>query len=367
MSENNLEVLQLKTPEDLKTYNYFLSSINSNAPFYKIGLVFNINTEVNQVNYFLFSLNGLPKIIMLFIVRTIEVSSQKTSYKDITSPYGYSGPLISEFTSDNEIGLFWNAVDHWYRKNNVITEFIRFSLNNNHLAYSGLVIPTLKNVRGQILDEASQWEKFDKKVRNNYRKAEQNNLTFKIYFKNITLKIVKEFYHLYNSTMIRRNAESQYFYPFSNFVEYATNNGDNCAIAMVYMDDVPISTEFILLSNDTVYSYLGGTNSNYFHTRPNDFLKVSILNWARNLGFKYYLLGGGRTNDDQLYAYKKSFFPKDNDVVFYTGRKVLNYDIYNELVSIVNNEFEIDENSKMDAMDSFFPAYRNPKLILPPR
>ena len=134
----------------------------------------------------------------------------------------------------------------------------------------------------------------------------------------------------------------------------------------VYKDNLPISTEFILLSSETVFSYLGGTNSEYFNTRPNDFLKVNMMNWARKLDFKYYVLGGGRANEDSLYDYKKFFFPKDEDVIFYTGRKVLNQKIYQELVvkaKNLNGRKEIKEDKLKNKnstvkVDTFFPTYR---------
>lgn len=353
-----LQVFELETAEDLKKYNQYLVSINLNDPFSKIGLVFNSNSSEHKLNFFLFSINGIPKIIMIFIVRNVEIFSEKTIYKDVISPYGYSGPIISESTVDEEIIAFWEAVDLWYRKNNIISEFIRFSLNDNQRMYSGAITPTLHNVRGSIIDEDLQWQKFDKKVRNNYRKAVQNNLTFNIFYRNITPEIIEQFYHIYNSTMIRRSAESQFFYPFNYFEEYINENINNCATAMVYLDGKPISTEFLLLSNDTVYSYLGGTIADHFSARPNDYLKVKVLNWARTLGFSYYLLGGGRTNDDQLYAYKKSFFPKDDDVIFYTGRKIINETIYKELVSKYKRILESKPNNVNKHMGSYFPEYR---------
>ena len=358
MKDISLKALPLKNSIDFKKYSQLLSIIESNDPFHKIGLVFNANSGGERLNYFLFTINGVPKIIMIFILRNIDIESESTPYKDVISPYGYSGPLISRDTSNKEVSLFWNAVDNWYKKNNVITEFIRFSLNNNKREYTGSVIPTLDNVRGVILDEKSQWENFDKKVRNNYRKALKSDLTFKLYYKNITTEILEDFYHIYNSTMIRRNADSQFFYPFNYFESYVRSNIDNCAIAMTYYNGVSIATEFLLLSNDTIYSYLGGTNSNYFNARPNDFLKVNVLAWGRKLNFNYYLLGGGRINGDQLYAYKKAFFPKDEDVIFYTGRKIINHDIYNELLLKTRNTNRERLKNENESSTNYFPEYR---------
>ena len=37
------------------------------------------------------------------------------------------------------------------------------------------------------------------------------------------------------------------------------------------------SGEIILIAGDTLYSYLGGTLSDYFKYRPNDFLKIEVM------------------------------------------------------------------------------------------
>ncbi|WP_171017393.1 GNAT family N-acetyltransferase [Maribacter sp. ACAM166] len=348
----------MKNKENFVRYKNLCSLIDSSNPFYKIDLILNDNLEEDKINYFLFSPGNIPKVIMLFNTRKIKINSNKTSYKDVVSPYGYSGPLISELTTDKELSSFWVLVDTWYRSNNIITEFIRFSLNNNNRCYSGTILPTLKNVQVEVFDEAEQWERFDKKVRNNYRKAVQNKLTFKLRSNNITDEILVNFYDIYHATMIRKNAENELFYSVAYFKNYVLNNPTRCAIAMVYLNDIPISTEFLLLSNDTIYSYLGGTNSEFFKTRPNDFLKVEVLHWARSNGFKYYVLGGGRVDNDPLYTYKKSFSPKDKDLIFYTGRKILNQKIYNNLVSKRMEEIENFKELNTTA-NTFFPGYRN--------
>ena len=122
-------------------------------------------------------------------------------------------------------------------------------------------------------------------------------------------------------------------------------------MAITYKENVAISVELLLLSDKVVYSFLGGTDEEYFESRPNDLLKLEVINWSRKNGYDYYFLGGGKEEGDSLYQYKKDFFPKDRDQTFYTGRKILNDIIYNELVQ--NNPKAIESDSK-----DFFPLYR---------
>ena len=72
---------------------------------------------------------------------------------------------------------------------------------------------------------------------------------------------------------------------------------------------------------------------------------------------KFYVLGGGYGFEDGIFKYKKSFFP--NDVInYYTGRKTLNTNVYNELLERRNALRKGAGQSVLDSNDdSFFPLY----------
>lgn len=356
-TNTTFEVFTIDSKNSFKKYKKTLKSLKNSNPFYKTELLDTSNMAVHQLNYFVLQKDSKPIIIMPFYKRNIVINNKKTKYNDVTSPYGYSGPLIDINLTDNQLTKhFWNKVDRWYKEQNIITEFIRFSLNDNFKDYSGELIPTLKNVKGTILNKEEQWTKFKPKVRNNYRKSEQQGLTIKIYKGEISNEIIEEFYTIYISTMKRNNAHEQYFHKIDYFKNFINENTKSRAIATVYLGDTPISTELILIDDNTLYSYLGGTVAEYFHTRPNDFLKIEVMNWARENEFNYYILGGGREDGDNLYKYKKTFFPNDEDAIYYTGRKVLNWDAYASLLEQKYTEF-VDDDIE-DITKNYFPLYR---------
>ena len=68
-----------------------------------------------------------------------------------------------------------------------------------------------------------------------------------------------------------------YFYNKSYFENLIKYNPDQILIAIAYKELTPVSVELIININDTLYSYLGGTLSEHFENRPNDFLKIEIL------------------------------------------------------------------------------------------
>lgn len=358
-----LVVNKISNESDFEAYLKIIESFDIINPFYKIlGSDFNEIIE-DKLRYFTF-INDAKEVLILmpFILRKVPYKDQEETYFDVISPYGYSGPLFNEDMSRGYLIKFWEAVDAWYKQNNIISEFIRFSLDHNYQFYSGILIPTLINVKGKLIDKEAQWNNFKPKVRNNYRKSLDNKLTAKFVGKEATNKDIETFYDIYIRTMNRIGADNDYFYDIDYFKNIIKLSKDNFLIAFVFKDDVAISTELILISGDTLYSYLGGTLADYFNLRPNDFLKIEVMKWARANNFEYYLLGGGREDYDTLYHYKKSFFPNDNDVIYYTGRKIVNKKVYDKLDKIMNAHIVFDGSTsntdkKQDKI-KFFPAYR---------
>ncbi|WP_062059410.1 GNAT family N-acetyltransferase [Aquimarina longa] len=360
MEQNyKLFIKKLDNESDVIEYKRLIQQEWNNNVYYAPEHLKHFEKDSDKLKYFLFKKNDTPIIIMPFVFREIKLKNKEYPYFDVISPYGYSGPLFNTADICKEDSIqFWGYVDEWYRDNDVVTEFIRFSLNENHYAYSGNLIKTLSNVKGSFLGNfEDQWSAFHPKVRNNFRKAVNYNLEFKIFHKKeITKDIIKIFNDIYIDTMNRNNADSIYFFSNAYFENLILSNTDNFTIAIVYYENIPISIELIIRYKDTIYAFLGGTNAEYFSYRPNDFLRVKIIEWAIEKGIKYYVLGGGMKDGDGLYKSKKSLFPKDEDANFYTGRKIINEKIYDELCSYANADY--CQVHKENLKDYFFPFYR---------
>ena len=350
----SLELHNISNEQDKEKYNGILEGFPSSNVFYSLQYC---NHDSHSVlSYFVLITNGQVKILMPVIFNKINTPTiDNNSFYDVSTPYGYSGPLFNN-ASDKDIIAFWKKVDKWYKKNNIVTEFIRFNLENNYKHYSGHLIPSLNNIKGEISDFDTLWVSFKQKVRNNYRKAEKSLLTSQFNSGIISQEILNSFYHIYIKTMTRNTASKDYFYKKDYFENLVKSNPDKILIAIVYKELTPVSSEFIIIDNDTLYSYLGGTLSEHFETRPNDFLKIEIMKWAIKNNKKYYVLGGGRKDFDGLYQYKKAFFPKDNDVIFYTGRKIINESLYYNLLKDIEVEYT-DPNSLLLDSKNYFPKY----------
>ncbi|WP_308991967.1 GNAT family N-acetyltransferase [Mariniflexile litorale] len=358
-----LKVHRIVNDEDLNLYLKYVESFDVINPFYKIWFSNVSEGSSDLLKYFtLVDATGKVLILMPIIFRKIPFSKNNQTYYDVISPYGYSGPLFNENMSRGYLIKFWELVDAWYKEHDVVSEFIRFSLNHNFHFYSGKLVPTLTNVNGAIKEADIQWQNFKQKVRNNYRKSAKENLKIQFLYQDLSRSDIKQFYDIYNQTMSRIGADQEYHYSMAYFENIIKLSGNNFMIAIVFKDGVAISTELILISGKTLYSFLGGTLSEYFNMRPNDFLKIEVLKWARAHHYEYYLLGGGRSDGDSLYQYKKSFFPDDKDLIFYTGRKIINKKMYKILEGLLNSNVVTEEGisveAKKESRISFFPSYR---------
>ena len=342
-----LSVLDLSLPEDKQEYQSRLDSLDSRHPYYRLEFfeIFAAGTE----NMICFAWQNKADLILNpGYLNPIPGSDR---YFDFISPYGYSGP-ISNVTEPETFHVFWNACDSWLKDQNAVSEFIRFSLNDVPDTYNGTVVRSLSNIKGTIIDPEAQWMAFDHKVRKNVKRANREQLSFSIVSgSDISSGQLDEFHRIYTSTMERNKAASHFFYSHEDFARYAAHNPEYCAFAFVHDQDEAVSVEMILISDDSIFSFLGGTERQAYPKRPNDLLKFELINWARDRQLNYFVLGGGYGAEDGIFQYKRAFFPQDV-TGWYTGRKILDENIYQEICNAV------DVSAKPDLAADFFPEYR---------
>lgn len=349
-----LKVLNLNNEDDVNLYRKIVNTTDFHSAY-------------NRLEYFDVFCGGLDDLICFYFKSDTEIilmpgylkrikiyDALKENY-DFSTPYGYTGTFCSNDITPETLMTFWIEVQKWQLNNNVVSEFIRFNLFNNTIGYNGIIHDTMLNIKGRIISEDEQWKAFDAKVRKNVKRAQREELTSNVYYKIIEQVHLDEFYSIYIDTMKRTNAKEFFFYKPESFKYFILNNLELCAICTIYDKGKPISTELLLISDNSVFSFLGGTLADAFEKRPNDYLKFEVINWARSQGFKNYVLGGGYGYEDGIFKYKKAFFP--NDVVKYvTGRKIINNEIYLNLVDEVNSKKSEKEYLDIDD-NSFFPLY----------
>lgn len=265
---------------------------------------------------------------------------------DISTPYGYGGFLIegNGYEAVNE------AYYHYCRDQGFICEFVRFHLINNYQSYYYGVSEThTHNVIRSLDMSIDEIQKdYEHKVRKNLKKANKEGL--KVEFDTSGARL-NEFLEIYYGTIERNSAKSNYFFSEDFFKTINRLSGNYIYVHILYEGKV-ISTELVIYGSENCYSFLGGTNKDYFVLRPNDFLKHEIIKWAKEKGLKRFILGGGAGEDDGIFKYKRSFSPSGL-YDFYTGKKIFDEGKYKDLIEIRSKDY--DFNTKT----TYFPAYRS--------
>jgi hypothetical protein len=304
-------------------------------------------------------LSGDGGILYPFIYRALpdglSIGPDLAGAADITTPYGYGGPYAwgtGDLTVQEE---FWAEFHDWAGANGVVAEFIRFDLSPEAtLEYPGVKVARSRNiVRSLDLDDDAMWMDFEQKVRKNVKKALRSGVTIEV---DESGEHLSQFLTLYHGTMERRDAADGYYFPRDFFESIHRELPGQFAYFHAYLNGAIVSTELVLVSERSVYSFLGGTDSSAFAFRPNDLLKHEVIRWARGRAKDWFVLGGGATPEDGIERYKRSFAP-DGAVDFFTGQRVLAPTTYEELVAERKSQLASLGIPWPDAT-SFFPAYR---------
>lgn len=346
-------MMTVYTVEQTTQWNDTVRSFKDYDVFYlnEYALAFMQEDEKNGIPFLLYYENGTDRAINVVFKRDVSKDEkfagriEENQYFDLISPYGYGGfwGNISDYDSLNR------AYNKFCMENHYICEFVRFELFGDYYnRYDGETETRTHNVvRNLELPIEDIWMDFKQKVRKNVKRANKNEL--KIIIEN-TGEYLDDFLNIYYSTMERSNAETEYYFS-KNFFKTLDQMKENIMYFHTAYEDKIISTELVIYGAENCYSYLGGTDREYFELRPNDFLKYEIIKWAKEKGLKKFVLGGGYGEDDGIFQYKTCLAP--NGIVdFYIGRKIFDKKSYDYLVSL-----RIEKNP--DCIETkYFPKYR---------
>lgn len=345
----NIEVI---STEQSEYWDNVVRSFQNHDVCYLCGYAKVFMESGEGIPYLIYINNERTRAINVIMKRDISETEtfkevlEPNMWYDISSPYGYGGFLVegSDYDAIN------STYDNYCSDQGIICEFVRFHLfSDYHIFYNGEVEARTHNViRSLDIPLETMMMDFEHKVRKNIKHAESAGLEIKI---DPQGEYLENFLDIYTMTMDRNNASSKYYFN-NDFFEKLLHMRNNVIFFHIEFEGKIISTELILYAGENCYSFLGGTDSNYYNLRPNDLLKFGIIKWAKNNGLKHYILGGGYGDDDGIFRYKKSFAP--NGIYnFYIGKKVYDFNKYDILTKLRKKHDEIS------LKNDFFPIYRS--------
>ena len=295
------------------------------------------------------------KIFWTHLIRDISRIEQFKDFKyyDLTTPYGYGGPLTITKTEDEEkinksLKIFFEEYKEYALKNNYVCEFIRFHpIFENWKFFNGILeIEYLNDV--VIVDLAKDleeiWKNIKKGHRYNIKKTIKKGCEIEIINKP-SIGDIEDFLNLYYETMDKNKASKKYYFPLE-FINNHFNLLNAILIKLKYEKRV-IGASIFIFGDKIIHYYLSGTAYAFKSLYPSDLILWEAIKWAKENDFKLLHLGGGRGKNDSLFEFKRGF---SKDIIpFYIGKKVFDVKAYQALLTV---------NPMPKTSDEYFPAYR---------
>jgi len=293
-----------------------------------------------------FSSNEIS-IALPVILRTIE----GTKHNDITSVYGYAGPLSNQKNLDEQtIKDFQEQLLHFFDSHQIVSVFNRLHplFNNQKYILSGLgdIVDTNQTVGIDLtLPEQEQKRQYAHSVKNHINRLKRKNVFVE---KAQNPEAIDLFVEIYRENMKRVNASKMYF--FSNDFFHRFMEDLPASLFLAYYEGKAISGSLFTSCNGVVQPHLSATRSEYLRWSPLKLVWDCIRIDAIKKNEKCLHLGGGVGGaGDTLFQFKTQF--SDLRYTFKTWRYIHNEEVYARLVS--------EKYINQPPNSSYFPRYRS--------
>lgn len=290
----------------------------------------------------LFYENGKTKICEAIQINDIEKNNyfkgkiESNKYFDIETPYGYGG-IIFEDAKKEDFQDYYFQKTKWAFARGIISEFIRFNPLLGNFKYVDIK-STVSNIKSTVyIDLRPEDElmlELSSKNRNMVRKAQREGIEIVEIEPFENLEEVNNFIQLYIETMKRNKAEDFYYFSREYFYNFLKNMKDKCKLFCAKIEGKTIASSIIIFNNKNIHYYLSGSDRNYMNLAPNNLLLFKISIWAYNKGYKKFHLGGGVSDNDTLFLFKKQFNPRGGVLPYYIGRVIFDNKKFDYLVGL---------------------------------
>lgn len=286
---------------------------------------------------------GLP-----FIIRHIPESE----FKDLTSVYGYAGPVSKNCNDNFDYGTFSQAFNNCLKDQKIVSAFSRLNpyidFQHQILKDTGVIEHVGKVVNIDLTNPLDiQRQKYQRRIKGQINKA-RRLCTVK---KAETKEEIQKFIEIYYENMDRVDARSSYYFESEYFFKFIESNSLQLDILLATLNETNeiIAGVMFVKTNNIVQYHLSGSKEEYLDIAPVKLLIDEMRIIATNEGgYDYFNLGGGYgSQNDSLLRFKLSFSKQLND--FCVWKHIINQEEYDKLVS-----------SKEVTHPNYFPKYRNP-------
>ncbi len=293
--------------------------------------------------------NGAPKLIvvdtpsgLVGLIMIFRKIPGENKYFDATAVYGYNGVLTSSALSSADFNTGITRIKKALAERGCVSFFNRES---NFTRYR---LPESTET-GKVLavDLIQDPDVYEKSLAEGHRQEIKalRKLNYTV-VKSTDIKAIQDFHEVYQQTMIRRGAKTNYFFSVKYFESVLKIHSSAPDLRAVYHEGKMIAGAIFITQGDYIYYMFSGSILGVSRYSAMKLILDQVIRENLNNGKKLLHLGGGLGGkQDSLYQFKFGF----GKVIlpFYTTQWILIPEAYNRLSAQVLTE------------TSFFPKYRS--------
>jgi hypothetical protein len=298
------------------------------------------------------------------------VADLGTQFRDVTSVYGYSGPVVHNCREDKAfLSGAWEAFLEAWRTQLVVSVFTRFHpILGNHSWLEpewtalGVLGRTYREGKTVTIDLSKSpediWADYQRKLRQQIRRVQRERDLTTLH--DPAWAHLDQFISMYYATLERNGAAQFFFFPRDYFLALKETLGPHGALFLCRCDGA-VGAAFLLIEyNGIVSVHLAASDDRFSTLSPNKWLFHAAQMFARSRGNKFFHIGGGRgsRDDDPLFRFKAQF--STMHLPFYTGRWILDPEAYDLLTAERRKEAASHGDSYL--APTYFPIYRAPVI-----
>jgi hypothetical protein len=268
-----------------------------------------------------------------------------TSLFDLTSVYGYAGPLLTgQEGSEQCLNLIFDAM----RKMGIVTLFSRM-----HPLFVEQIDKL--ELRGERLGDVIVIDVQHQKPLVSYRAGHRYEIR-KALASGVKIHVdhqcesISQFINIYQQTMLDLNASTYYSFNEDYFEKLKGATEFKPFILFAELDSKKIAASMFIVTGRLMQYYLSGTVGEHRRLSPSKAIIASAHEIAKSMGIEKIILGGGvGSREDQLFQFKNGF--SDRRMPFYVFKKIIIDSTYTALC---------EERGSDPTVTGYFPAYRLP-------
>jgi hypothetical protein len=254
---------------------------------------------------------------------------------DITTPFGYGGPLLKIKRDQSKlIENFRKVFAGFCKEEAIIAEYIRFHpLQENARFFENHL--TLVPVYDTFTIDLHQRLPFSAKTLEGEKNELHSGIKKDIVVKKLgTVRHMFDFLVLYYSSARRREeADSYYFFTDDYFESLISSLGPDLQLFGAYYKDKLVSACYILSKGNTIYYHLEGKLNDQEALPATQCLLVKVAEWGEENQFDFFHLGGDLYPENGQESKVKQELSNMEPSMFFIGHYVYDRPTYNKVMA----------------------------------